>query len=141
MPAPEQPSAEPTAATTGEPDPQPATPEVPKETRRSGRTRRPVQRFIAAFVTISLLTVPHQTLHPALEEYDEEFHESPLLAFAASADPDTMYLHQALKEPDKAQWKKAMVQEVQAHIDNQHWEMVPRNMFLREYQSSRQCGR
>jgi hypothetical protein len=53
-------------------------------------------------------------------------HHSPLLAIAASVDPDTMYLHQALKEPDKAQWLKAMEEEVNAHISNGNWEMVPR---------------
>jgi len=35
------------------------------------------------------------------------------MAFAASADPDTMYLH-AMKEPDKHEFIKAMVQEMNA---------------------------
>jgi hypothetical protein len=115
----------PVSETTG-PDPKQLSQEVPTATRRSGRIRRPVQRFIAAFVTVALLTVPHQTMCTPLEEFDEDMHNSPLLAFAASADPDTMYLHQALKEPDKAQWLKAMEEEVNAHISNGNWEMVPR---------------
>ena len=125
-PALSQSSKEPTAVSAEEPDPQQHPQEVPKETRRSKRVRRPVQRFIAAFAAISLMTVPHQALHTVLEEFDGDFHASPLLAFAASADPDTMYLHQALKEPDKVQWIEAMKQEIQAHVDNNHWEMVPR---------------
>jgi hypothetical protein len=70
------------------------------------------------------LTVPHQTLCTALEEFDYDVHHSPLLAFTASSDPDTMYLHQALKEPDRVHWMKAMREEVKAHVGKVNWEMV-----------------
>ena len=33
-------------------------------------------------------------------------HMDPLLAFKASADPDTMYLHQAMKQPDKQKFRQ-----------------------------------
>ena len=36
------------------------------------------------------------------------------LTFAASKDPDTMYLHQAVKEPDKEKFIAAMVEEMDA---------------------------
>jgi hypothetical protein len=45
---------------------------------------------------------------------------------ASSADPDTMYLNQALKAPDRLQFIQAMKDEVQAHTDNDHWELVTR---------------
>ena len=38
--------------------------------------------------------------------------DNPLLEFKANADPDTMYMHEALKDPDKAQFIKAMLTEV-----------------------------
>ena len=35
-----------------------------------------------------------------------------LLVFAASADPDTIYLHKAMKQPDKSQFKQAMKEDL-----------------------------
>ena len=39
------------------------------------------------------------------------------LAYAASRDPDTMYVDQALKAPDKKEFLKAMQKEVEAHTE------------------------
>ncbi len=38
-----------------------------------------------------------------------------LQSFAASSDPDVMYLHEAMKQPDRKQFVKAMEDEVRAH--------------------------
>ena len=38
---------------------------------------------------------------------------------------DTMYLDQAMKEPDAAEFERAMLQEVKMHEDRKHWEVVP----------------
>jgi len=38
-----------------------------------------------------------------------------LLAFKASTDPDTMYHHQAMKQPDREKFKEAMQKECEAH--------------------------
>ena len=50
-----------------------------------------------------------------------------MLAYAASADPDTMYYHMAMREPDRPEFIKAMVKEVQSHTENGVWELVPRS--------------
>jgi hypothetical protein len=50
-----------------------------------------------------------------------------MLAYSASADPDTMYYHEAMREPDSAEFLKAMGKEVQSHTENQVWELVPRS--------------
>jgi Reverse transcriptase (RNA-dependent DNA polymerase)/GAG-pre-integrase domain len=50
------------------------------------------------------------------------------VAMAASSSPDVMYMDQALREPDGEQFRKAMVDEVAAHTDNDHWEIVPRSL-------------
>jgi hypothetical protein len=34
--------------------------------------------------------------------------EDPLMAYKASADPDTMYIHKAIKEPNRDQFIEAM---------------------------------
>ena len=46
------------------------------------------------------------------------------IAYAASSDPDTMYLNQAMKQPDKRQFILAMVEEMEAHTSNNHWKLI-----------------
>ncbi len=50
------------------------------------------------------------------------------LAYAASRDPDTMYVDQALKAPDKKDFLKAMQKEIEAHTENKHLELVQRSL-------------
>jgi len=38
---------------------------------------------------------------------------------------DVMHLHQALKQPDKEEFLKAMVQEISMHQKRKHWKVVP----------------
>ena len=49
-----------------------------------------------------------ESLFPDPEE------EHTLLAYKASADPDTMYMHKSMKEPDAGELKKAMMGEMDA---------------------------
>ena len=42
------------------------------------------------------------------------------IAFKAMADPDTMYMDQALQAPDREQFLKAMEKEVQEHTTCEH---------------------
>jgi hypothetical protein len=55
--------------------------------------------------------------------------ENPLLALKAvhQSAPDTMYLWQAMKQPDWAQFKHAMQEEVNAHTVNGHWKLIKRS--------------
>jgi hypothetical protein len=54
-------------------------------------------------------------------EYDIQDRASDPIAFSATSDPDTsMYWHQAMQEPDKAEFFKAAVSKVKSHVDNQH---------------------
>eukprot|EP00957_Ditylum_brightwellii_P173560 13214506-Ditylum_brightwellii.AAC.1 len=45
--------------------------------------------------------------------------------FAATNDPDTMYYHQAMQEPDRDKFINAIITEVKGHVSGKHWEMVP----------------
>ena len=47
-----------------------------------------------------------------------------LYANKATNDPDTLYMHEALRAPDAQEFKKAMVKEVNDHNDRQHWEIM-----------------
>lgn len=46
------------------------------------------------------------------------------LAYKASTDPDIMYLHQAMKEPDKHEFVKAMQKEVEDQMSNGNYTIV-----------------
>ena len=48
------------------------------------------------------------------------------IAFAASADPDIMYCHQAMREPDHEQFRRSVLKEIQDHETNPHWEVIPK---------------
>ena len=37
----------------------------------------------------------------------------------------TMYLHQAINQEDSADFIEAVVKEINSHVDNKHWELVP----------------
>ncbi len=50
-----------------------------------------------------------------------------VFALAASKDPDTMYYHKAMREPDREQFKGAMKQEVEAHTQNEGWELIKKS--------------
>jgi hypothetical protein len=50
-----------------------------------------------------------------------------VFALAASKDPDTMYYHKAMREPDRPQFKGAMKQEVEAHTQNKVWELIKKS--------------
>ena len=49
-----------------------------------------------------------------------------LIAMKASTDPDIMYLHQALRQPDKIKFIEAMKKEVQDQMDNGNYTVVER---------------
>ena len=47
------------------------------------------------------------------------------IAFSASSNKDTMYYHQAIREPDARQFIIAMVDELNEHISRGHWSLIP----------------
>jgi predicted SnoaL-like aldol condensation-catalyzing enzyme len=61
-------------------------------------------------------------------------------AMKASADPDTFYHHQAMKQPDARQFKEAMVKEVNDHTKKKHWEVIEKKSVPREPLFSRRSG-
>ena len=47
-----------------------------------------------------------------------------LLAFKSVADPDTMYLHEAMREQDADQFRSATVKEVQDQLDPRTFALI-----------------
>ena len=102
---------------------------------RSGRVRTPSIRLRESEqagnfdYTSFKATVPNQSdedYYYMMMEKDLRAQDrmSDPIAFKATADPDTMYYHQAMKEPDREQFLAAIVKEVNAHIEGNHWEMI-----------------
>jgi hypothetical protein len=107
---PEQPA--PTAALPEHPPP--ALPTV----TRSGRTVRPPAALTSSYVAHEALAQDLYVEEDKLAEMDDPI----LFAMKASNDPDTLYHHQAMREPDAKQFKEAMVKEVNDHTKRGHWE-------------------
>jgi histone deacetylase 1/2 len=40
---------------------------------------------------------------------------------------DIMYLNQALRQPDAKEFVTAVVREINGHVDNKNWELVPQD--------------
>ena len=52
----------------------------------------------------------------AQRQYEIQKHMQEPMAYMVSANPDIMYLHEAMKAPDRDQFKRAMDKELQDHI-------------------------
>jgi Reverse transcriptase (RNA-dependent DNA polymerase) len=100
----------------------------PAVTTRSGRVVRPTERSVESQqqrqAGIVAYQVEFEVIDPLL--YQEEDRLSALddpidfCAYKATSDPDTMYMHEALNQPDAQEFKKAMVKEVQDHTTRNH---------------------
>lgn len=78
--------------------------------------------------------VSYQALEEEMEYYltehareckDQSLMSDPI-AYKASTNPDVMYYHEAMKAPDSKQFTQALINEVNAHIEGEHWEMIPK---------------
>jgi Reverse transcriptase (RNA-dependent DNA polymerase) len=107
-------------------------------TERPQRQRRPVQRFIemmaavcfvaqavASTIQVSGEIFCLQAMFP--DDGPDDLVAHPLLAFGATADPDTLYYHEAMKAPDKEHFIQAMHEEVSGQLKNKVYSIVPRS--------------
>jgi Reverse transcriptase (RNA-dependent DNA polymerase) len=106
-----------------------ATPPPDSGLRRSARSRKPTQRLLESGLPVAFTSrVDHELLY--YQDHAEERLQAELedpIACVARSDPDTMHYHQAMKAPDKDKFVQAMCDEIQAHVDNGHWEIVERS--------------
>jgi hypothetical protein len=63
-----------------------------------------------------------EAMYPSREDI-----EHPLMAFKATSDPDTMYLHKAMGEPGKNEFIRAMDKEVSDQMENGNFFIIPRS--------------
>ena len=111
--------------------------------RKWSRRHKPTQRLIesqeqesaryAAYLSKNRETIDagsdtndyDQDVYHGVEEYEIQRQMTDPIAFAASSDPDIMYLHEAMKQPDKREFVQAMVDEVTTHTERGHWKIIP----------------
>ena len=89
---------------------------TPAYITRSGRPSRPPDRL-----AFKALTEPFE-----ISEEDAWLDQHPL-AFKAKSDPDSMYYHQAIQQPDKEEFKKAMRKELTAHHMEGNYKLVKKS--------------
>jgi hypothetical protein len=66
--------------------------------------------------------LPYYVNYEAIKEwFDPQDQEGQTVNYGASTDPDTMHYNEAMKEPDREQYLKAMQQEVESHTPWQIW--------------------
>ncbi len=97
---------------------------IPQPTRRSSRIPTPSRRLLESLETTHI-AFEAQVMLDLMQELDIDLIHP--FAFAASNDPDTMYIDQALREPDRAEFLKAMQEEINAHETRGHWVLVRRD--------------
>ncbi len=89
---------------------------------RSGRVSKATTRLVESREQeedLTALYAPWDVFHDGGYDIEDELDDP--IAFVASSNKDVMYLEQAMKEPDSAQFKAAMDEEVKAHSVNDHW--------------------
>jgi hypothetical protein len=97
--------------------------EVP--TRRSARTWKPTTRYLESIAQkdLQLHAIPINCEALYFDGNDDIDDINPL-AIIEKTDEDTMYWHQALQQPDSAQFIQAAKDEIDTHEINKHWEVV-----------------
>jgi hypothetical protein len=50
----------------------------------------------------------------------------PIAFLSHHSDPDTMYFHEAIRQPDREDFIKAIIKEINDHINRKHWILVLR---------------
>ena len=58
---------------------------------------------------------------------DNLSHLNPLVTYKATTDPDYMKLHEVMHQEDKAEFLKAMLEEVRDQMENGNFSIIKRN--------------
>ena len=106
---------------------------TPPTTTRSGRAIRPTAQYQQSLAQreqgIVAWEIPvdqdeQETIPTAKQQYELQLQLAEPLVYAASSDPDILYLHKAMKAPDRAQFLKAMEREIKGHEEGNHWVLI-----------------
>ena len=122
---------QPTPSTSTQPSsstlnpPRPATPEsepsTPSAPRKSGRKRKPVEKFIAGSSGLELAETEGD-----IKKLDQAYLEAVELYISANSSNEPRTYREAMDAPDAAQWDHAMAEEFKSLEQHGTWERVPR---------------
>ena len=112
-----------------------------KQQRKSQRQRKPVQRLLTAkraeMTTTSEGAIDGeifclQSIFPDHAVYEQQ---DSILTFKAIANPDMLYYHEAMNQPDKKHFIQAMEKELEENFENNNFEVVrinqvPKNAII-----------
>jgi hypothetical protein len=93
----------------------------PRGSRRSARLSVPRQRLIQSMLAFH---VDHEEQEEFEEDYESTDKMSDPIAFTASSSPDILNFKQAMQADDSKQFVHAMGEEIEAHTENGHWELI-----------------
>ena len=65
-------------------------------------------------------------------DMDLQYRTRSPIAFLSEMNVDTMYLHQTINQEDIYEFIKTVVKEINGHVDNKRWELVPVEDFPEE---------
>jgi hypothetical protein len=109
---------QPTEQSTPSSEPQP-------NLSRYGRIHKHTKRMQES---LEQRNIAFQAYYEAMHEDDYSLQNETMnpIVFVSHANKDTMYFHEAMQAPDADEFIKAVVKEVNDHIERKHWELIPR---------------
>jgi hypothetical protein len=101
-------------------------PNNPPDVSRYGQVQKPTQRMQESREQRG---ITFSAYYDAMHEADYLLQDEMMnpVAFITFSNQDTMYFHQAMKAPDRKQFTQAIIKEVNNHIENKNWELIPRD--------------
>jgi hypothetical protein len=81
--------------------------------------------YMAHKSTVGENKYENDVFHDAHLELQERMRNP--IAFHAEMMGDIMYFNQALRQPDAKEFVNAVIKEINGHVENNHWELVPRD--------------
>ena len=71
-------------------------------------------------------------MHSIFPDHDLYEQQDSILAFKATANPDMLYYHEAMKQPDKKHFIQAMEKELDENFENDNFEVVHMNQVPKD---------
>ena len=85
-------------------------------------SRNTQQDVEGEILCLEALHLDHEQQH-----HNMMMENDPLYAFKATTDPDTMYMHEAMREPDWKEFQKAISKEVHDQMENGNFSIIKRS--------------
>ena len=109
-------------------------------TTRSGQAIRPMAQYQQSLAQREqgivaweiLLDQDEQEMNrTAKQQYELQLQMAEPIVYAASSDLDILYLHEAMRAPDQAQFLQAMEREIKGHEEGKHLVLLPKHQVLK----------